>query len=65
MEKLNVYENIKKDLLDSKISDTTLIKNAILNKLDIEDYCRKIKKSHKVREEFKSVIDELKQREVL
>lgn len=65
MQKLDEYEDIKKDLLDSKISDTTLIKNAILNKLDIEDYCRKIKKSHKVRDEFKNVIKELKQRKVL
>ena len=37
MEKLEEYPYIKNDLLDSKLSDTTLIKNAILNKLDIED----------------------------
>ena len=64
-EKLNEFDNIKRDLLDAKISDTTVIKNAILCKMDIEDYCRKIKKSHKVREEFKDVIDELKERNVL
>ncbi len=64
-EKLNEFDDIKRDLLESKISDTTVIKNAILCKLDIEDYCRKIKKSHKVREEFKEVIDELKERDVL
>ena len=64
-EKLNEFDHIKRDLLDAKISDTTVIKNAILCKMDIEDYCRKIKKSHKVREEFKDVIDELKERNVL
>lgn len=65
MEKLEEYPYIKNDLLDSKLSDTTLIKNAILNKLDIEDYCKKNKKPHKVREEFKDVINELKQKGVL
>lgn len=65
MEKLEEYPYIKNDLLDSKLSDTTLIKNAILNKLDIEDYCKKNKKPHKVREEFKEVINELKQKGVL
>ena len=64
-EKLNEFDHIKRDLLDAKISDTSVIKNAILCKMDIEDYCRKIKKSHKVREEFKDVIDELKERDVL
>lgn len=64
-EKLNEFEHIKKDLINAKISDTTVIKNAILSKLDIDDYCRKIKKSHKVREEFKEVISELKERDVL
>ena len=64
-EKLNEFDHIKRDLLNAKISDTTVIKNAILCKLDIEDYCRKIKKSHKVREEFKEVIEELKERDVL
>ena len=53
------------NLIISKISDTTVIKNAILNKMDIEDYCRKIKKSHKVRYEFKEVIEELKEKDVL
>ena len=65
MEKLEEYPYIKNDLLDSKLSDTTLIKNAILNKLDIEDYCKKNKKPHKVREEFKDAINELKQKGVL
>ncbi|MEG0857025.1 MAG: ParA family protein [Terrisporobacter sp.] len=64
-EKLNEFDDIKKDLINAKISDTTVIKNAIISKLDIEDYCRKIKKSHKVREEFKEVINELKERDVL
>lgn len=64
-EKLNEFDHIKKDLINAKISDTTVIKNAILSKLDIDDYCRKIKKSHKVREEFKEVISELKERDVL
>lgn len=63
--KLNEFDHIKKDLINAKISDTTVIKNAILSKLDIDDYCRKIKKSHKVREEFKEVISELKERDVL
>lgn len=64
-EKLNEFDHIKKDLINAKISDTTVIKNAIISKLDIDDYCRKIKKSHKVREEFKEVISELKERDVL
>jgi GH35 family endo-1,4-beta-xylanase len=59
---LNQFEDINKDLLDKKLSDTTLIKNAILNKLDIEDYCKKIKRSHKVREEFNELIEELKEK---
>lgn len=62
---LNQFEDIKKDLLDKKLSDTTLIKNAILNKLDIEDYCKKMKRSHKVREEFSELIEELKEKDVL
>ena len=61
---LDQFEDIKQDLLESKLSDTTLIKNAILNKLDIEDYCKKIKRSHKVREEFGELIEELKEKEV-
>lgn len=64
-EKLNEFDDIKRDLINAKISDTTVIKNAIISKLDIEDYCRKIKKSHKVREEFKEVIEELKEKDVL
>ncbi|MGG7060266.1 hypothetical protein ACQPUZ_18680, partial [Clostridium tertium] len=62
---LSKFEDIKSDLVDSKISDTTIIKNAIINKLDIEDYCRKIKKSHKVRDEFNELINELVEKEVL
>lgn len=64
-EYLDKFNNIKKDLVKTKISDTTVIKNAIINKLDIEDYCRKIKKSHRVREEFNELIDELIERKVL
>ena len=62
---LNQFEDINKDLLEKKLSDTTLIKNAILNKLDIEDYCKKMKRSHKVREEFSELIEELKEKDVL
>lgn len=64
-EYLDSFNDIKKDLLDTKLSETTVIKNAILNKMDLEDYLRKIKKSHRVREEFSSFIDELKERGVL
>lgn len=64
-EKLKEFDNICKDLLKHKISDTTVIKNAILNKMDIDDYCRKIRKPHKVREELKCVIKELKERDIL
>lgn len=56
---LDKFDDIKKDLVNTKVSDTTVIKNAIINKLDIEDYCRKIKKSHRVREEFNDLITEL------
>ena len=64
-EYLNTFDEITRDLVETKISDTTVIKNAILNKLDLEDYCKKIKKSHKVREEFNELIDELIEKEVL
>lgn len=64
-EYLNTFNEITRDLVETKISDTTIIKNAILNKLDLEDYCKKIKKSHKVREEFNELIDELIEKEVL
>lgn len=64
-EYLNTFNEITRDLVETKISDTTVIKNAILNKLDLEDYCKKIKKSHKVREEFNELIDELIEKEVL
>lgn len=65
MKKLDEFEFMKENLLESKISDTTLIKNAILSNLDIEDYCRKIKKSHKVREEFSNYLKELQDKGVL
>lgn len=64
-EYLNTFDEITRDLVETKISDTTVIKNAILNKLDLEDYCKRIKKSHKVREEFNELIDELIEKEVL
>ena len=64
-EYLNTFNEITRDLVETKISDTTVIKNAILNKLDLEDYCKRIKKSHKVREEFNELIDELIEKEVL
>ncbi|MFQ5247944.1 ParA family protein, partial [Clostridioides difficile] len=32
---------------------------------DIEEYCKKIKKAHKVREEFKNYMDELFERGIL
>lgn len=59
------FENIKKDLLQARISETTVVRNAILNKMDLEDYCRKIKKAHKVRSDFNEFIEELKAKEVL
>lgn len=62
---LNKFEDIINDLANTKISDTTVVKNAIINKLDIEDYCRKIKKSHRVREEIKELIQELIEKGVL
>ena len=48
-----------------KISETTVVRNAILNKMDLEDYCRKTKKAHKVRSDFNEFIEELKAKEVL
>lgn len=62
---LGKFENIKKDLLQARISETTVVRNAILNKMDLEDYCRKIKKAHKVRSDFNEFIEELKAKEVL
>lgn len=64
-EYLDSFNDIKRDLLETKISDTTVVKNAILNKMDIDDYLRKLKKSHKIKEEFNGFIDELFRREVL
>ncbi|MCU9816573.1 ParA family protein [Paraclostridium sp. AKS73] len=62
---LDKFENIRKDLLQARISETTVVRNAILNKMDLEDYCRKIKKAHKVRSDFNEFIEELKAKEVL
>ena len=64
-EYLDTFNNIKQDLLETKISDTTIVKNAILNKMDIDDYLKKMKKAHKIREEFNNFIEELLRREVL
>jgi chromosome partitioning protein len=63
--KLSEFEDIKNDLLDSKLSDTTVVKNAILNRLDIEDYCKKIRKNHKIKYEFRNVLNELIEKEIL
>ncbi|UOW69723.1 ParA family protein [Paraclostridium bifermentans] len=62
---LDKFENIQKDLVQAKISETTVVRNAILNKMDLEDYCRKTKKAHKVRSDFNEFIEELKAKEVL
>lgn len=63
--KLNEFKDIKNDLLISKLSDTTVVKNAILSKLDIEDYCKKVRKNHKVKYEFYDILNELKRKEIL
>lgn len=62
---LDKFEDIKKDLVQAKISETIVVRNAILNKMDLDDYCRKIKKAHKVRSDFNEFIKELKVKEVL
>ncbi|MDK2586822.1 ParA family protein [Romboutsia sedimentorum] len=62
---LDTFKDIKNDLLDTKISDTTIVKNAILNKMDIDDYLKKTKKAHKIRDEFNEFINELIEKEVL
>lgn len=64
-EYLDTFKDIKRDLLNTKLSETTVIKNAILNKMDLEDYLRKIKRTHKIREDFNNFIKELKERGVL
>ena len=64
-EYLDTFNNIKQDLLETKISDTTIVKNAILNKMDIDDYLKKMKKAFFIREEFNNFIEELLRREVL
>ena len=63
--KLDEFKDIKHDLLNSKLSDTTVVKNAILNKMDIEDYCKRIRKNHKIKYEFYNVLNELKEKEIL
>jgi cellulose biosynthesis protein BcsQ len=62
---LDTFKDIKNDLLETKISDTTIVKNAILNKMDIDDYLKKTKKAHKIRDEFNEFINELIEKEVL
>lgn len=62
---LNEFKDIQRDLLENKISETTVVKNAILNKIDLEEYCRRQKKAHKVRDEFNNFIEELFRKEVL
>lgn len=62
---LDKFENIKKDLVQAKISETTVVRNSILNKMDLDDYCRKTKKAHKVRSDFNEFINELKEKEIL
>ncbi|WP_131043053.1 ParA family protein [Clostridioides difficile] len=65
MDYLERFDSIKKDLTEVKISESTIVKNCVLNKLSIDDYCRKIKKAHKVREELNDLIEELINKEVL
>lgn len=62
---LDKFENIKRDLVQAKISETTVVRNSILSKMDLEDYCRKTKKAHKVRADFNEFIEELKEKEIL
>lgn len=62
---LDQFDNIKKDLLKTNISDTTFINNAIQQKMDIGDFLNNVKKSHRVKKEFNNYIKELKEREVL
>lgn len=64
-EYLSKFKDIEKDLMKARISETTVIKNSILNKMDLEDYCRKTKKAHKVRADFNEFVEELKSKGVL
>lgn len=41
---LEKFEDIKKDLVQGKISETTVVRNAILTKMDLENYCRKLRR---------------------
>ncbi|MGX8128352.1 hypothetical protein ACWTV9_18990 [Clostridioides difficile] len=56
----NTVNDLKKDLFDTKISYITIVKSAILNKMDIDDYLRKIKKAHKIKDEFNQFISKKK-----
>lgn len=62
---LESFPNIQKDLLESKLSETTVVKNAVINKLSIDNYCRKIKKAPKIKLEFNKFVEELLKREIL
>jgi chromosome partitioning protein len=62
---LTEFKDIQKDLLENKISETTVVKNAILNKTDLDEFCRRQKKAHKVRDEFNGLIKELIDKEIL
>ena len=64
-EYLDTFKNIKRDLLDVKLSETTVVKNAVMNKISIDDYCRKIKKAPKIKTEFNEFINELLEKEIL
>lgn len=64
-EYLASFPNIQKDLLESKLSETTVVKNAVMNKLSIDDYCRKIKKAPKIKVDFNEFIKELMTKEIL
>jgi len=64
-EYLDQFEEIKKDLLSTRISETIFVKNTILGKMDIKDYLDSVKKVHRVTDEFDDFIKELVDKEVL
>lgn len=64
-EYLDTFNDIKKDLLNCKLSETTIIKNAIINNMDLEDYLSKNKKTHRIKVEFNEFINELMERGIL
>lgn len=66
LEVLDHYPDVKRDLLDSKISNSTAITRSVKTKMDVETYCKKVSKKphHRNVLEMQNLVDELISKEV-